>query len=129
MNFFKRRRFLKRANLLDLTPVRMFTHETDDSGKVVLLIKKFRSAGLSRFALGSKSPVLRIKLDETGSEVWKNIDGVSNVATLLERLNTIWSDSPEKAVEMERRLAGFLSIMYDNRYIGYRELGSGGVKR
>jgi hypothetical protein len=124
MNFFQRRRFLKQANLLDLTPVRMFAHETDEAGKVVLLIKKFRSEGLARFALGSKSPVLRIKLDETGSEVWKSIDGVSNVGILLERLNTKWSDSPGKADDLEKRLAGFLSVMYDNRYIGYRELGN-----
>jgi hypothetical protein len=122
MNFFERRRFLKRANLLDLTPVRLLEHEEEETGKVVLLVKKFNNVRFSRFALGRHSPVIRIRLDEIGSEVWKTIDGVSNVATLLDRLNTRWSDVPEKTDGLEKRLSGFLGIIYDNRYISFREI-------
>jgi hypothetical protein len=122
MNFFERRRFLKKANLLDLTPVRLHEYEVEETGKVVILVKKFKSVRFAHFVLGKHSPVIRIKLDETGSEVWKTIDGVSNVAALLDNLNTRWSDRPEKTSGLEKRLAGFLSIMYDNRYINFREI-------
>jgi len=123
MNLFERRRFLKKANLLDLTPVRLHEFEVDEvTGKVVILVKKFKNVQFAHFALGRHSPVIRIKLDETGSEVWKIIDGVSNVAALLDHLKTRWSDNPEKTSELEKRLAGFLSIMYDNRYISFREI-------
>lgn len=124
MNFFERRRFLKKANLLDLTPVRLHEYEEEDTGKVVILVKKFKNDRFAHFALGRRSPVVRIKLDEIGSEVWKTIDGVSNVAALLDHLNTRWSDIPEKTNGLEKRLAGFLSIIYDNRYISYREIDS-----
>ncbi len=124
MNFFERRRFLKKANLLDLTPVRLHKYEEDETGKVVILIRKFKNAGFSKFALGRRSPVIRIRLDETGSEVWKAIDGVSNVATLLDHLNKQWNDTHEKTTGLEKRLAGFLSVMYDNRYINFREIES-----
>lgn len=83
MNFFERRRFLKKANLLELTPVRLHEHEEEEKGKVVILVKKFKNVRFSRFALGRHSPVIRIRLDEIGSEVWKAMDGVSNVAALL----------------------------------------------
>ena len=125
MNFFERRRFLKKANLLDLTPVRLHEfEEVEETGKVVILVKKFKNDRFAHFALGNHSPVIRIKLDEIGSEVWKTIDGVSNVAALLDRLNKLWSDNPEKTSGLEKRLAGFLSIMYDNRYISFREMES-----
>ena len=115
---------MKKANLLDLIPVRLQEHEVEETGKVVILIKKFKNVRFSRFALGRHSPVIRIRLDEIGSEVWKAIDGVSNVATLLNHLNTRWNDMAEKTNGLEKRLADFLSIMYDNRYISFREIES-----
>jgi hypothetical protein len=124
MNFLERRRFLKKANLLDLTPVCLYEHEEEETGKVVILVNKFKNARFSQFALGGRSPVIRIRLDEIGSEVWKAIDGVSNVSCLLDLLNTRWNDIPEKTTGLEKRLAGFLSIMYDNRYISFREIES-----
>ena len=125
MNFFERRRFFKKANLLDLTPVRLHEYEVDtETGKVVILVKKFKNVRFALFALGRHSPVVRIKLDEIGSEVWKTIGGESNVAALLDHLNTLWSDNPEKTSGLEKRLAGFLGIMYDKRYISFREIES-----
>jgi hypothetical protein len=123
MNFIERRRFLKKANLLDLTPVRLHEYE-EETGKVIILVKKFKNGPFSHFVLGSHSPVIRVKLDEIGSEVWKTMDGVSNVAILLDHLNRCWNDVPEKTSGLEKRLAGFLSIMYDNRYISFREIES-----
>ena len=104
--------------------MRLHEYEEQETGRVVILVKKFKNVRFSHFALGRHSPVIRIKLDEIGSEVWKAIDGVSNVATLLDRLNTLWIDVPDKTIGLEKRLAGFLSIMYDNRYISFMEIKS-----
>lgn len=122
MNFFQRRRFLKKANLLDLTPTRLHEHDTDEGGKVVLLVKKFRSEKVSRYVLGRKSPYYRVKLDELGSAVWKEIDGHSKVSDILDRVRAAYAGTPEKTEELESRLSKYLSLLYDNRYIYFREL-------
>ena len=122
MNFFQRRRFLKKANLLDLTPTRLHEHETDEGGKVVLMVKKFRRGKVSRYMLGRRSPYYRVKLDELGSAVWKAIDGSSKVSDILDRIRAVYTETPEKTEELESRLSKYLSLLYDNRYIYFREL-------
>ena len=122
MNFFQRRRFLKKANLLDLTPKRMHEHETDENGKVVLMVKKFRNERIARFMLGNRPAHFHIRLDDLGSAVWKEIDGENTVAGILERLKLAWTDAPGKINELEERLSKYLSLLYDNRYIYFREM-------
>jgi len=122
MNFFKRRRFLKNANLLELTPIRLHENEKSEEGRTILLVPKFKNRDLGRFMLGHRSAHFRIKLDEMGSEVWNVIDGHSKVADLISKLQDKWKETPEKTEELERRFAAFLSQLYDNRYISFREL-------
>jgi hypothetical protein len=122
MNFFKRRRFLKNANLLELTPVRLHQNETGEEGRTVLLVPKFKNADIGRFMLGNRAAFFRIKLDDMGSEVWNVIDGKSKVADLISRLQDKWKETPEKTEELERRFAAFLGQLYDNRYITFKEL-------
>jgi len=122
MNFFKRRRFLKNANLLELTPMRLHQNETGEDGRIVLLVPKFKNADLGRFMLGHRATHFRVKLDEMGSEVWNVIDGHSKVADLILKLQDKWKETPEKTDELERRFAAFLGQLYDNRYISFREL-------
>jgi len=122
MNFFKRRRILKKANLLELTPVRLYEHELTEEGKIIIIVPKFKNPEISRFMLGNRSSYFRIKLDEMGSEVWLSIDGKSNVAELVENLQEKWKEIPEKAVELEKRFGKFLSQLYDNRYVTFKEL-------
>jgi hypothetical protein len=122
MNFFQRRRFLKRANLLDLTPIRLHEYETEENGKVTLLVKKFRNEAFGKFMLGRRSPYFRIHLDETGSALWKEIDDSANVSLIAERLRALWNDSPDKLSELEDRISKFMSKLYDNRYISFKEI-------
>jgi hypothetical protein len=122
MNFFKRRRFLKKANLLELTPVRLHQHEIEENGRVVLLVQKFRNKNLGQFMLGHRATHFRIKLDETGSAVWSIIDGNSMVSDLILKLKGNWKETPEKTDHLEERFATFMSQLYDNRYITFQEL-------
>jgi hypothetical protein len=122
MNFFKRRRFLKKANLLELTPLRLHSHEIKENGQIVLLVEKFKNKELGKFMLGRRSGQFRIRLDEMGSALWILMDGNSNVAELVSNLRNQWIEKPEKTEDMEQRVAMFMSQLYDNRYITFKEL-------
>jgi Coenzyme PQQ synthesis protein D (PqqD) len=122
MNFYKRRRILKKANLLELTPVRLHEHENEENGQVILLVQKFKNKEVGRFMLGHRSAYFRIRLDEMGSAVWTLIDGKTNVNNLITNLSDNWKETPEKTDHLEERLAAFISQLYDNRYISFREL-------
>jgi hypothetical protein len=122
MNFFKRRRFLKKANLLELTPVKLHQHETEENGQVILLVQKFKNKDIGRFMLGRHSTHFRIRLDEMGSAVWTLIDGITKIADLISKLKDKWKETPEKTDHLEKRLAAFISQLYDNRYITFKEL-------
>jgi len=122
MNFFKRRRFLKKANLLELTPVRLHQHEAAENGQVILLVQKFRNKDIRKFMLGHRSAHFRIRLDEMGSAVWILMDGNSKVTDLIAKLKDNWKEAPGKTEGIEERIATFLSQLYDNRYITFKEL-------
>jgi hypothetical protein len=122
MNFFKRRLFLKKVNLLELTPLRLHGHETEANGLVILLVQKFKNRKIGRFMLGHRSAHFRIRLDEMGSAVWTLMDGSSKVTDLISKLQDNWKDSPEKTNHLDERLAAFMSQLYDNRYITFKEL-------
>jgi hypothetical protein len=122
MNFFKRRRFLKKANLLELTPVRLHQHETEENGRVVLLVQKFKNKNLGQFMLGHRATHFRIKLDETGSAVWAAIDGETKVEDIISKLHASLKDETGNTDHLEERLAKFMSQLYDQRYITFQEL-------
>ena len=122
MNFFKRRNFLKKANLLELTPVRLHEHVLLPEDQVVLLVEKFKNRNIAHFMLGRKSPHFRIRLDALGSAVWLLIDGGKQVTEIIAELNKRWIDAPEKKDHLEERLAGFMGQLYDNRYISFKEI-------
>lgn len=121
MNFFKRRKILKNTSFLDLRPVRISEYE--DEGMVTLLIPKFRSERWRRFLIpGTKSEHFKIKFDELGSEVWRLIDGEMNVKDLCESLIQKLGDKLQPYDEANTRVMKFLSQMYDQGYITFREL-------
>lgn len=123
MNFFQRRRILRNTNFLDLTPVRVNEHETGDDELVVLIVPKFKNNRLSRFMVpGTKSSHFKIKLDELGSSAWLSIDGKRNVRTLCEVLIEQLGEKIKPYDEAETRILKFLSQLYDQRYITFREI-------
>jgi hypothetical protein len=123
MNFFKRRKILKKANFLDLTPVRMIGEEPLVETRISLLMPRFKNRYTSAmFQPRSKDHFIRIKLDEFGSLTWMLIDGKTPVAGIAEELNR---DHPEKlhpAGETAERVTKFLAMLYQQRYISFREI-------
>ena len=122
-NFFQRRRILKGANYLTLTPVRIHSHEVGENGKVTLIVPKFKNPLFRQWLIPrGKSDHFRIHLDELGSATWMLIDGESNVAEICSKL---MEHMGEKISPAQTRVTKFLTLLYDQRYISFRELTGG----
>lgn len=126
LNFFQRRRILKGANYLTLTPVRIHTHEVGEDGKVTLFVPKFKNPALRKWLIPrGKSELFRIHLDALGSATWLLIDGETTVGDICTRLEEQSADTISSA---ETRVTRFLTLLYDQRYITFRELAGGGQR-
>jgi Coenzyme PQQ synthesis protein D (PqqD) len=120
MNFFERRKRLKGANYLELTPIRSVEFETDLNNQITLLLPKFTNAFAKRYIEPRlRTTVFRLKLDELGSASWLAIDGNKNVSTIAEGLLV---SIGEKIQPVEERLTKFLTLLYEQRYITFQEL-------
>ena len=120
LNFFQRRKILKNIDFLELIPVRMHEHTIDDEGKVSLIVPKFKNKKLAKFCIpAAKSEIFSIKLDKLGTAAWLQIDGNKNVKDICEDLQK----EMDKEIEpVEERVGKFLSVLYDQRYITFKEL-------
>ena len=123
MNFFKRRKILKKANFLDLRPVRVLGHEMRDDGGITLLMPRFKNrVNSALFQPPSKEKFIYIKLDRFGGQTWLLIDGDSTVAKICSGLNSQFPEELKPPEETEERVTNFLSLLYQQRYITFREI-------
>jgi hypothetical protein len=123
MNFFQRRKILKNINYLDLTPVRLMEYQLNDEGRIDILLPRFRNRFLKNvYRNSSKGEFIHIHLDQIGSEIWKIIDGILTVQAICSELNEKHPDKLHPAEETEKRVTDFLSLLYRERYISFREI-------
>jgi hypothetical protein len=123
MNFFQRRKILKKANYLDLTPVRAMEHVIREDGNVSVLLPRFKNKYSSAlFQPGRKSKEIHIKLDAAGSSIWLLIDGIVSVHQICIKMNALHPEKMQPTEETEKRVTGFLSLLYQQRYITFREI-------
>lgn len=110
--------FRAHKNYLDMIPVRNITGFVREGERITLLVPKFRSALLRKWLIPSRrSASFRIHLDEIGSAVWDLIDGERNAGQIC---NTL-SDRGLLKEEPEERVTRYLSQLYRNRFILFRE--------
>ena len=119
VNFFERRKILKSTSLLDLTPFRKIKHKDEESGNITLLYPKFKNGKISKFMLGNKTPFIHMNLDELGTASWLLIDGKRKVGEIAEALEEQFG---EKVKPAHQRLGKFLSLLYENKYISFKEI-------
>ncbi len=101
-------------NLLEYVPRINVAWEMADA-EVFLLIPKFKSAFLQKHLLSRmKRPNVRLRLDEYGSCVWQNINGVATVHEIALTLREKFGEAVEPVFD---RLGLFISLLYRNRYI------------
>lgn len=111
---------MKHISALDLIPVRQHPFDKDKDNRVTVRVPKFRNKTMARFLLPrQKSPFFSIHLDELGSAVWLSIDGEKNVQEICDRLSEKFG---EKIKPAEERIPFFVSKLYQERYILFRQI-------
>jgi len=123
LNFFERRKILQNANQLELHPVRLHDHQFTKDGNICLIVPKFRKRWMRDFFIsGRRKKHFTIYLDELGTATWLEIDGEKNVKHICDRLKEKLGEEIEPHHEVEDRVTKFLSQLYEQRYITFREL-------
>jgi hypothetical protein len=121
--FWKRRKFLKSVNALDLVPVPLVRHELTSEGLVKLLIPRFRNKILLHLFTGNRlSTEFKISLDETGSHVWMLIDGKKPAGKIAAELKKIFENKGLKLDSSEERVVAFISRLYQEDYVSFRQV-------
>lgn len=121
MNYFQRRKILKATSAGDLIPVRVHGHDVVD-GKVVILAPKFNSHWMHNLFPRTSKLFYRIKLDELGSVTWENISGDKTVTEISSAVQHLLAEKSQPLVEADSRISKFMSLLYDWRYITFRQL-------
>ncbi|MBI1938760.1 MAG: PqqD family protein [Ignavibacteriales bacterium] len=120
LSFTERRKILKKANYLELHPVRLHNEEIDNDSLVTVLIPKFKNPFLVKYLVPKmKSPDIKLKLDELGSAAWILMDGKRNVAAVASLLTEKFG---EKIQPVNERLTKFLTGLYEQRLITFQEI-------
>src|SRR4030067_3411018 len=106
-NIFRKKKIDSSINYLELTPKRSYDHEVEDSGKVSVLVPKFKNKFLVNYlAPRLKSPYIKAKLDDFGSLIWIEMDGTKNVQSISRSLTDKFGD---KVQPVNERLTKFLT--------------------
>lgn len=119
MNFFKRRSILKKLNYLEATPIRKCDFNTNEEGIVTLIVPKFKNEKFNKWFLNHRKRFFRISLDEVGSVVWQQIEGDRKVYEICNKASEILG---EKVQPADQRVTKFLTMLYDARYISFKEI-------
>lgn len=120
MKFFARRKILKQANYLELTPMRLVAEEIEPDNLVTVLMPKFKTKFMQKYFLPrSKSAYVKIKLDELGSATWLAIDGKKKVSNIIAELQEQFGD---KIQPVETRVTTFLTMLYQQELISFLEI-------
>ena len=120
VGFFERGRILKSTSALDLIPVRIHNHKVEEDGIVTILVPKFKNEKFARFFIPArKSIYISINLDELGSAVWLAMDGNKNTTAICNELTEAFG---EKIHPAEERVVKFLSGLYHNKHITFKQL-------
>lgn len=123
LSFSERRKILKGANYLELTPLRLHKEEVSEENLVTVLIPKFQNRFAVRFIVPKlKSQVFKLKLDELGSAVWLSLDGKKTVDQIAKQLLIKFGDKIEPVNE---RVTKFLTGLYEQRLITFQEINKG----
>ncbi len=120
LSFSQRRRILKNANYLDLRPLRLHKDEIGEDNLVTILIPKFKNKIALKFIVPKlKSPEIKLKLDEIGSQTWLLLDGNK---TVREISSILLNKFGEKIEPVNQRLTKFLTGLYEQRLITFQEI-------
>lgn len=103
-----------------MVPYRLVENFTETDNRLTLHVPKFKNRILTRLvASGRKSPTINVKLDETGTLVWKQINGKSTVQEICDALRT--NEGGNELSALEERTAQYIQMLYKHRIIKFKE--------
>ncbi len=106
-----------------MIPMRTMKYETKEDGHVNILLPRFKSNLLANIMESfNRKKIIHIKLDEFGAATWLMIDGKRSVSTLIEELEKDFPDKLKPVEETEERVNKFLTILYQQRFISFRQI-------
>ena len=109
----------EQINLLELVPVKNIDWKKSEQGLTVLLKPKIKHPFLAKhILLRLKNPHYKIRLDEVGSFIWEQCDGIQTVKKIADLMRERFGDKVEPVYD---RLALFLQSLERNRFILYRK--------
>ncbi len=113
---------MKKNNLYysDQRPEKNIDWKKGDDGKIYLLKEKSRNRIMKRIIdLFGKDQFFRIHLDDTGTLVWKNIDGRNSIKEITDVVKK--EKGGESFLNAERRVEHFIALMLKNKFIKIRQ--------
>jgi hypothetical protein len=118
--FNRKKKDLSDINYLELTPHHLFDHVIEENGKVSVLIPRFTNKILVKtLSHMLKSPFVKTKFDEFGSQVWLEIDGKKKVLDISTNLKQKFG---ERIDPVEERLTRFLTQLYNYKFVSFYEI-------
>ena len=115
-----RKRILREANFLDLTPVRLFPHRIESDQTFSVRIPKFRSWPWKQLLQPRvRHPWIFVSLDREGSLAWALCDGEHQVRDICQKLRGEFGPGFSQA---EDRVTRFLGRMYTEGFVVFKEV-------
>ena len=115
-----RKKSTEGKNYLELVPLRHYEHEVEADGNISVLVPRFTNKFLVKhLSPRLKSPYVKARFDEFGSNVWLNIDGEKNVHSISVILLNRFG---EKIEPVNQRLTKFLTQLYTYNFIKFKDI-------
>ena len=120
LSFKERKKILKNANTLELTPIKMYSDEKNEEELITVIVPKFKNKFAVKFISPKlKSDHFKIKLDKFGSAVWLQINGSARVEKIIKNVKDKFGDD---LLQEEERITKFIFQLYTQGFISFKEL-------
>ena len=101
----------------------MMEYRLTEEGKIDILLPRLKSSFWRKVYRNTpKGEFIPIHLDEIGSATWQLMDGQKKVTEICSELIKTKPEMLQPAEETEKRVTVFLSLLYRERYISFREI-------
>jgi hypothetical protein len=110
-------------NLMELTPITLYEHELNGDGLINVLVPRFQDRILGKYLQPKmRNKYIKANLDKFGTAAWEMMDGTTKVSELSDGLLEKFGKEIEP---VDKRLILFLSNLYHNGFINFKELKKG----
>ncbi len=110
-------------NLMELTPITLYEHEFNGDGLINVLVPRFQDRILGKYLQPKMlNKYIKANLDKFGTAAWQMMDGNTRVSELSDGLLEKFGKEIEP---VDKRLILFLSNLYQNGFINFKELKKG----